>query len=215
MGESVELRPMGASRPPAPPPRHPETSAGGLGRAYRAAEDKAKASVHLQEGGMDTTSTYGVGVAIWYSILAVPLLLFPRILLFFAQVPPPPGTSAAAFGQPERESHYDALTPLESFLCLSLSLGLLAFSLIAIFALVPTYEPPTTNPSRTSILSVIVGINTVMALVSLNTKSVGGLGTVIGIGNTLMAVWGWWVVVFGMVHLKEKKSRVPSRLKKL
>lgn len=156
-----------------------------------------------------------VGLNDRFSILAVPLLLFPRILLFFAQVPPPPGTSAAAFGQPERESHFDALTPLESFLCLSLSLGLLAFGLIAIFALVPTYEPPTTNPSRTSVLSVVVGVNTIMAIVSLNTKSIGGLGTVIGIGNTLMALWGWWVVVFGNVHLKERKSKVPSRLKKL
>ena len=64
MSDPIELRPMGASAPP-PPPRHPDTPSGGLGQAYRSAEDKARAAVHLQEGGLDNVSIWGCGLASW------------------------------------------------------------------------------------------------------------------------------------------------------
>lgn len=66
MPDSIELKPMGASKP-APPPRHPhaDTAAGQLGRAYRLAEDKAKAAVHLKEGQLDATSTWGLAASAW------------------------------------------------------------------------------------------------------------------------------------------------------
>jgi hypothetical protein len=66
MSENIELRPVGksANGPPLPP-RHPESEPGTLGRAYRLAEDKAKAAVHLQEGGLDVVSTWGLGAAAW------------------------------------------------------------------------------------------------------------------------------------------------------
>jgi hypothetical protein len=66
MSENIELRPVGksANGPPLPP-RHPDSEPGTLGRAYRLAEDKAKAAVHLQEGGLDVVSTWGLGAAAW------------------------------------------------------------------------------------------------------------------------------------------------------
>jgi hypothetical protein len=66
MSENIELRPVGksANGPPLPP-RHPDSEPGTLGRAYRLAEDKAKAAVHLQEGGLDAVSTWGLGAAAW------------------------------------------------------------------------------------------------------------------------------------------------------
>jgi hypothetical protein len=139
----------------------------------------------------------------------VPALLFPRILLFFAQTPP------VAIGVQSREDHYDALTPLESHLTLSVSLGLIAFSLISIFVLVPSYHPPATNPARKPLLGILVGLTSLLSLISFNTGSLGGLGTVLGIGHSVVALWGWWTVVFGGVKTKAKRSNVPSRLKRL
>lgn len=64
MSEGIELRNL-KSKAPTPPPRHPDSSGGTLGKAYRLAEEKAKAAVHLQEGGMDVTGVWGCGAAIW------------------------------------------------------------------------------------------------------------------------------------------------------
>ena len=64
MSESIELKPLGSSAPPIPA-RHPETTSGSLGQAYRAAEEKAKAAVHLQEGVLDSVSVWGCGAACW------------------------------------------------------------------------------------------------------------------------------------------------------
>jgi len=66
MSKPIELRPMGAATPKPPvPPRHADTAPGGLGAAYQAAEDKAKAAVHLQDGALDSISTWGLGAAAW------------------------------------------------------------------------------------------------------------------------------------------------------
>jgi hypothetical protein len=147
-----------------------------------------------------------------FAILALPLLLFPRILLFFSQTRPSPFEIASS--ELDRE-HYDSLTPLESFLCLTLSLGLIACSLITLFVLVPTYEPPSTNPGRTPMLSVLVALTSLMSIFAYNTRSIGALGTVVGGGNAAMAVWGWWVIVFGNMRWTTRKSKLPDRLKKL
>lgn len=76
---SIELKPIGKSKPataPAPPPRHPDATGaqgslntavpGSLGSAYRQAEEKAKAAVHLQEGGLDSISVWGLAASAWY-----------------------------------------------------------------------------------------------------------------------------------------------------
>ncbi|WWC61158.1 uncharacterized protein I303_103738 [Kwoniella dejecticola CBS 10117] len=227
MSDPMELRPMGKSAPP-PPPRHLATATatsalgdalpGSLGRAYRSAEEKAKAAVHLQEGGLDAISIWGLGLAAWFSSLAIPLLLFPRILLFFSQTPPPPTTSFSSNSQ--REDHYDALSPLESTLCLTISLGLFALALISIFSLVPVYEQPTTNPSRKSLLGILVGLTTLSGLILWNAKTIGGLSVCVGGGNLVLAVWGWWTIVFGSSKNKLGKggkvgSKTPERFKRL
>lgn len=108
------------------------------------------------------------------------------------------------------------MTPLEYFLCLALSLGLIAMALVALLGVVPSYEAPAVNPARKALLAVLVGLTTIMSLVSWNTSSIGGLGTALGVGNTAVAVWGWWAIVFsGSWSPATHKSRVPDRLKKL
>jgi hypothetical protein len=145
-----------------------------------------------------------------FTLLAGPLLFFPRILLFFAQVQPTILATA-------QSDHYDALTPLESHLCLTLSLGLITLALITLFTLIPTYQLPATNPSRTPLLAVLVGLTTLSSLVQWNTASIGGLGTVLALGNTVVALWGWWVVAFGQGSKMAKvgKKHTPDRLKRL
>ncbi|OCF45497.1 hypothetical protein I317_00745 [Kwoniella heveanensis CBS 569] len=257
MADPIELRPIGksAAAPPLLPPRHPAASTststasrtgatstiadalpGTLGSAYRTAEEKAKAAVHLQEGGLDAISVWGLGLSAWFATLALPLLLFPRILLFFSQVAPPPSTSFSTSSTShhrdaikDREEHYDSLTSLESTLCLSLSLGLLAVSLISLIILVPTYETSNlnpnrnANPSRKSLLGILVGLTTVSGLTMWNSGGIGGLSGVVGGGNILVAIWGWWVIVFGggggsklmKKDGSKKSSKTPERFKRL
>ena len=67
MSEGIELRPVGSSTPK-PPPRRPDTDGapGSLSSAYRRAEEKAKAVVHLQEGQLDSISIWGLVSTAWY-----------------------------------------------------------------------------------------------------------------------------------------------------
>lgn len=62
MSDNIELKPMGRSAP-TPPPRHPET--GSLHAAFQAAEEKARAAVHLQEGNLDAVSIWGLAISGW------------------------------------------------------------------------------------------------------------------------------------------------------
>ena len=140
-------------------------------------------------------------LTIRFGILAFPLLLFPRILLFFAQTPP--AAIAAAAAGLDRD-HYDTLTPLESFLSTSLSLGLFAMALISLFVVVPSYTPPSTNPSRWPTLAVLVGLSSIVSITAWNSP-IGGLGTLVALGNTVVAIWGWWVVAFG-----QGRSQLPK-----
>lgn len=145
-----------------------------------------------------------------FSALALPLLLFPRIILFFAQSPASPHVSASS-----RDDHYDTFTPLESFLLLVLSLGLLTLALASLFIIAPAYHPPSSNPSRKPLLGLLVGLITLSALLGFNTTAIGGLGTFLGVGGTIIAGWGWWVIMFGQMKFGEKRSKMPERLKKL
>lgn len=65
MAEGIELKPLGASAPPLPP-RHPDTAPGSLGKAYRSAEEKAKAMIHLQQdAGLDAISVWALVLSSW------------------------------------------------------------------------------------------------------------------------------------------------------
>ena len=63
MPDNIELKQMGKSAPSVPP-RHPESSS--LHASFKAAEEKARAAVHLQEGNLDAISIYGLAVSAWY-----------------------------------------------------------------------------------------------------------------------------------------------------
>lgn len=155
-----------------------------------------------------------------FTILATPLLLFPRLLLFFSQIAPVNHLTQAQSQSLERD-HYDALTPLESFLCRVVGAGLVSMGLVVLFGLVPRYEGDQarnmshSNPARKPILGVLVGLTTIMSVVAYNTTTIGALGWVTGMGNAVVALWGWWVIVFGDTRLEQRDSKVPKRLRKL
>ncbi|EIW69699.1 hypothetical protein M231_07923 [Tremella mesenterica] len=237
---SIPLEPLGASKPPLPPrpPKPSETTVqddhdtfqkrrndfnsgiggatGQLGKAYKIAEEKAKAAVVLNEGGLDSVSVYGLGLTIWFTILSLPLFLFPRILLFFSQKPPPSTTFSTFSPQVD---HYDSLSSLESSLCFSLATTYLLLALISLSVLVPSYTPR--SPARSPILGLYLIFVTFISLLGIVNSSrvksggYGGLGKMINFGYAGMAIWGWWVVVFGKIKSSHRKSKVPERFKKL
>lgn len=131
-------------------------------------------------------------------------------MLFFAQSPSAPHVVAAA-----RDEHYDDFTPLESFLVLVTAIGLLALALTSLLILGPSYQAPSINPSRKPLLGILVGLTTISSLVGFNTGAIGGLGKFVGVGNLGVAVWGWWVIMFGEMKRGERRSKMPDRLKKL
>lgn len=69
---------------------------------------------------------------------AMPLLLFPRLLLFFTQSASLADFTAAS-SRTGRGSgdHYDALTALEAFLCSMLGWGCIAFASVCLITVRP------------------------------------------------------------------------------
>jgi hypothetical protein len=61
VSDNIELKPIGKSAPP----KHPQSS---LSSAYKMAEEKAKATVHLQEGSFDAISLWALGSTAWQVI---------------------------------------------------------------------------------------------------------------------------------------------------
>lgn len=92
-------------------------------------------------------------------------------------------------------------------------------SLVSLFILVPTYTPPSANPSRTPLLGILVGLTTISGAVLWNAGGLGGLGVFVGGGNVFVAIWGWWVIVFGggrgKITKQQHKHNTPERLRKL
>lgn len=81
-------------------------------------------------------------------------------------------------------------------------------ALISLFVIAPSYTSPSTNPSRWPALAVLVGLSTIVSLVAWNSP-IGGLGTLLSLGNTTIAIWGWWVIAFGQG--KSKLSGVKHK----
>jgi hypothetical protein len=69
-------------------------------------------------------------------MLALPLLLFPRLLLFLSQTRPA-GESFLSKASNHRDQHYDDLTPLEKFLCTQLGLGIMVVMGLCLLAVSP------------------------------------------------------------------------------
>lgn len=141
-------------------------------------------------------------------------------MLFFAQGPDT--ARANRFGANYKtgepipsydRGHYDALTNLEGFALRMLGFGSLALSAICLFVVVPSLLPH--SPPRMPTVSVIAVLTSVTAVVCWNSQ-LGALSTITGIGNGIIAAWGWWVIFFSTdPHKFGKYLRKDSRLKRL
>ncbi|KZT42026.1 hypothetical protein SISSUDRAFT_141923 [Sistotremastrum suecicum HHB10207 ss-3] len=146
-------------------------------------------------------------VAVWAmssaSILflsAVFLFASPRLLLFLS-------SSSSA-------EHRDALTPLESFLSIQLGLLLLAVSVCLIIA-IPSGEPISRVQEGRGhpLLYPLTASCGISAIVSYNADSskTGGLGVVVFLISSVIALWGFWVVLFEGSSLVSKKTGADKR----
>ncbi|BEI82824.1 hypothetical protein CcaverHIS002_0306920 [Cutaneotrichosporon cavernicola] len=219
-GAPIEMHSLGGGYPP--PPRR--EAPGSLGRGYREAEDRAKAQASPSEGAMDNTSYYGMAAASWYALLALPLLLLPRLVLFFASDDGPratrlsqssmgmtvPGVDRGSISRFERPSR---LTSLEELTLRSLGLGLLALASITVFVVVPAYKPHA--PGRKAVTTVLAILGCVTAVVSWNSP-LGAMAVITGVGNGVVGAWGWYAIMFGEDDYKfGKYLKNDSRLKRL
>ncbi|KAI5452349.1 hypothetical protein NCC49_000910 [Naganishia albida] len=186
----------------------------------------------LDDDGFDVISYWAIGASAWFATLALPLLLFPRLLLFLAQTRPA-GESFLSKSSHHRDQHYDDLTPLEKFLCTQLGLGIVVVMGLCLLAIpspatprdFPGLSPYTSLPTATAApfsaslrLPITLLISTLLALSSFlayNTPSVAvgaGLTTLLTLGNGAIGIWGWWVGAFGVGEgLRSKKTGADKR----
>ncbi|CAK9779852.1 hypothetical protein CC85DRAFT_303019 [Cutaneotrichosporon oleaginosum] len=226
MSQHIEMKPLGPGPGPGtshggsfpPPPRRDAP----LSRGYREAEERARAQASPAEGAMDATSYYGLAAASWYTLLSLPLLLFPRLVLFFAAedratrlshssmgmvVPGVDRGSISSFERPAR------LTNLEALALRCMGVGLLALAAITVFVVVPAYKPHA--PGRKAVTTVLALLGCVTAAVAYNAP-LGALAVVTGVGNGIVGAWGWYAIMFGEDEYRfGKYLKDDSRLKKL
>ncbi|KAG8954651.1 hypothetical protein FRC04_011084 [Tulasnella sp. 424] len=169
-GEGIELQPLGANAPPPKPTRE---------------EIKERLS-HMRD---ESSGWWAWITAAWFTILALPLLVFPRLLLFLS----------APYNVHTAEVR-EIMTPLEGFLCTHVGIGLLALA-IALITSIPSpppiiragvVPPPQIHP----LLAPLSFSLATTAFISYNTRSIGALGMIMTFGCGITGLWGLWVMAF-------------------
>jgi len=128
-------------------------------------------------------------------LLSSCLILFPRLLLFFAE------TSESA----ERRT---ALTPLESFLALHFGVLLAAVSVASVLN-VPSSHPVGARPDDSQshpLLGSLSPAFLLIAFISYNTTSVGSLAFLFFIISAIVGTFGLWTILFAGSSSTSKKT---------
>ncbi|KAJ9094437.1 hypothetical protein QFC21_005976 [Naganishia friedmannii] len=232
MDTQTRLRPKANKSTTGPSIAEPSTLDGSSeirGKLPKVADEDTETEV---DDGFDVISYWAIGASVWFATLALPLLLFPRLLLFLSQTRPA-GQSLLAKASHRHDQHYDDLSPLESFLCTQLGLGIVVVMGLCLLAIpspstqkdFPALSPYTSLPNATPStfteslrLPITLLISTLLALsgfLAYNTPSsaIGsGLTTLLALGNGCMGVWGWWVGAFGVsAGYRSKKTGADKR----
>ncbi|KAJ7581476.1 hypothetical protein C8J56DRAFT_1057455 [Mycena floridula] len=138
------------------------------------------------------------------SLIGLVLIFSPQFLLFLAS------EDVAA-------SH---LTPLESFLSRHFGILLFAVAGALLFNVPDSMVIATTSngPSHPLLVPVTLA-SSLTAFLSYNTKDLGSLATIFFLGPGVIALWGFWVMVFGAmpekVHGKHGVSRIFKKEQKM
>ncbi|KAG8759038.1 hypothetical protein FRC14_006870 [Serendipita sp. 396] len=141
-----------------------------------------------------TLSLWTFGVASIATVMSIPLLFFPRVLVFLS------------------ETGMD-LSPLEKFI--SNQLGIL---LLVLAAGTMTSAPDGTSTASDNLSTeshpllapVSVGAS-LSAIVAWNSKGVGSLGTFLCFGNGIIGAWGFWAMLFAGSSRVSKKTGADKR----
>ncbi|KAI0374915.1 hypothetical protein BV20DRAFT_986896 [Pilatotrama ljubarskyi] len=129
--------------------------------------------------------------AILLLMLAIAMILFPRLLLFLSET----GTERRV-----------ALTPLEAFMALHIGILLFAISLALIFN-IPS-NPLTAGQSATGhpLLGALSVACVLISFIAYNTKSVGSLSFLVFLGSGTIGLWGLWAIVFSGTSSISRKT---------
>ncbi|KAL4251722.1 hypothetical protein ABKN59_004488 [Abortiporus biennis] len=125
--------------------------------------------------------------------LAIPMILFPRLLLFASE------TSA---------DRRNTLTNLEAFLSLNGGIILVALATALLFnipsqpELQTTQEPPSGHP----LLLPLTSACTIIAFLNYNTMSASSLGLLVFLGSAFIGGWGIWTILFAGSSYRSKKT---------
>ncbi|KAK7693507.1 hypothetical protein QCA50_003075 [Cerrena zonata] len=133
--------------------------------------------------------------------LAVPMILFPRVLLFVSE----------SAGQTR-----DTLTPLESYLCLNGGILLLTFALALLFNIpsnrsIVEMQIRLEGPQGHPLLVPLTVSCSLIAFLSYNTKSISSLPFLVFLGAATIGLWGWWTVLFAGSSYRSRKTGADKR----
>ncbi|KAI0336560.1 hypothetical protein GY45DRAFT_1350267 [Cubamyces sp. BRFM 1775] len=131
-------------------------------------------------------------------VLAVPLILSPRLLLFLSET----GIERRA-----------ALTPLESFMAVHTGLLLFAVALALIFNIPPDNMEVTSKGEAHGhpLLGPLSSVCVLISFIAYNTTSVGGLSFLICLGSGVIGAWGLWAVLFSGPSYLSRKTGADKR----
>jgi len=139
-----------------------------------------------------TQQLWALTVAGILAFLSLPLLFFPRFLLFLSSTVEPA-----------------VLTPLESFLCNQLGVLVLGLAAGAVVSSpdIPDLSSGTSNP----LLAPVSIAAAISSLVAWNADGVGSLGTFMSVGNGIIGAWGFWAMLFSGSSYTSKKTGADKR----
>ncbi|KAI1795859.1 hypothetical protein LXA43DRAFT_690784 [Ganoderma leucocontextum] len=138
------------------------------------------------------------GLCLRLLLAAIPLLLYPKLLLFLSETGTEPRT---------------ALTPLESFLAWNTGIMLTALAVALVFN-IPS-GPEVLHPRRWSpdhpLLEPMSSACLLISFLSYNTSSVGSLGFLISLGSGTIGLWGLWAILFAGSSSISRKTGADKR----
>ncbi|KAI0748146.1 hypothetical protein C8Q80DRAFT_1170391 [Daedaleopsis nitida] len=131
-------------------------------------------------------------------VVAIPLILSPKLLLFLSET-----------GMERRAS----LTPLESFLAWNTGILLSALS-VALVMNVPSGPADITARRETPghpLLEPLSAACLLISFLSYNTSSVGSLGFLLCLGSGTIGLWGVWAIMFAGSSKISRKTGADKR----
>nr|VWO98654.1 WD_REPEATS_REGION domain-containing protein [Ganoderma boninense] len=134
--------------------------------------------------GDSTISNWAWATATLLLLVAIPLMLYPDLLLFLSET----GTERRA-----------ALTPLESFFAWNTAIMLIALAVALVFN-IPS-ESEVLRSSREGsldhpLLEPMSSACLLISFLSYNTSSVGSLAFLVCLGSGAIGLWGLWAILF-------------------